>query len=46
MGMAHTKLLKNSAKASALILAMAGAVALSHQGANSAEGGTAAEIHL
>jgi hypothetical protein len=41
MGMAQGKLLKNSAKASALILGMAGAVALSHQGANSAEGGTA-----
>src|SRR5258706_13876766 len=39
MGMSHRKLLKRSAKASALILAMAGAVALFHQAANSAEGG-------
>jgi hypothetical protein len=35
MGMSHGKLLK----ASALVLAMAGAVALFHQAANSAEGG-------
>src|SRR5882672_8488384 len=39
MGMSQRKFLKRSAKASAFVLAIAGAALLFQQGANSAEGG-------